>query len=795
MSTSDTSTVRSRVKWWWRVTEGEELANDGAKLSQRLLPLIPPILASVLVAIGARAEIGEVRNVNDTAAHKFWVSWALERIRAGKTPFDGWISNLSFGVPHFHYYQSRPHVIVAAIEYLTGIDAYGWSTVVLLALFPLSIYTSFNRLGWGRWAASTAGAAALLMSSADGHGLEIQSYVWSGRGVWTQLWASIFLPWAIILGWRAVRSGKGYLGAVVAISVTMWFHLIQAWFLLILFPVWLLVTPHRIGKRVGRVAFLGAASLCAAAWTLAPTILDQAFVGQTEFNEGTPFKQSYGGGQVTKWFFTGHILDSKALEAGWHNPMLTIVALIGLATMLWYGPTRIRLWILRRVAHRTGGVFPPSFDELDESTLERDETFRVAGLVTLVGTLLFFGPAFWGHVLEIIPGGSALIFHRFVLASQIGMLMLVAGGAYGIRSGLSWAGRYRDADPMPLLGSLLAIGSIALMCFPGTMTMRDYLRQNAEWIALQQANDDITDPNSDGAAVKKLLEVANERGPGRVYAGSLTDKTWGPNNRVYQSPLFMWMLSEGVDEIGFNIRTQSLTTDIEPRFNDKNRAQFELFNVRYWLSDPNVAEPSAALGAQQIARSGRFRLWEIATAGYLDAIDLNGDTIVTEKLWMGRDSKEFIDGANLASKAFPLMDIGQGVDSSLKATTTGETLQAEWKSQSPSLLDGEFSGVVDLNRDAFVMLKQSYHPGWRVTVDEIERDPIMVAPGFIAVAVPKGEHRVEFRYEPIGYLLPLWILAVGAYMVAADAYRLRSRAGEAIAVRLRPLVSNTESKK
>jgi uncharacterized membrane protein YfhO len=46
------------------------------------------------------------------------------------------------------------------------------------------------------------------------------------------------------------------------------------------------------------------------------------------------------------------------------------------------------------------------------------------------------------------------------------------------------------------------------------------------------------------------------------------------------------------------------------------------------------------------------------------------------------------------------------------------------------------------------MLKATYHPRWKVTVDGEPAETQMLAPSFVGVRVPAGEHRVEFRYEP-----------------------------------------------
>jgi uncharacterized membrane protein YfhO len=61
--------------------------------------------------------------------------------------------------------------------------------------------------------------------------------------------------------------------------------------------------------------------------------------------------------------------------------------------------------------------------------------------------------------------------------------------------------------------------------------------------------------------------------------------------------------------------------------------------------------------------------------------------------------------------------------------------------------------------NGIVVLRASYDPGWRVDVDDEPATLRMVAPGFPAVVVGRGTHRVTFRYEPFDHY-PL-LLAIG----------------------------------
>lgn len=49
-----------------------------------------------------------------------------------------------------------------------------------------------------------------------------------------------------------------------------------------------------------------------------------------------------------------------------------------------------------------------------------------------------------------------------------------------------------------------------------------------------------------------------------------------------------------------------------------------------------------------------------------------------------------------------------------------------------------FEADVSVERDSLLMLKVTYHPNWRATVDGVETDTVMLMPSFIGVQLPPG---------------------------------------------------------
>ena len=56
---------------------------------------------------------------------------------------------------------------------------------------------------------------------------------------------------------------------------------------------------------------------------------------------------------------------------------------------------------------------------------------------------------------------------------------------------------------------------------------------------------------------------------GRIYAGA--SNNWGTTTKVDQVPIYQLPVQQDADSLGFYLRTDSLSTDIEPYFNETTR--------------------------------------------------------------------------------------------------------------------------------------------------------------------------------------------------------------------------------
>ena len=269
--------------------------------------------------------------------------------------------------------------------------AFRWSGYLLLSLWPISVYLSARAFGAGRPAAAASAAMAPFLVSATGVGYEQHAYVWTGFGVWTQLWASWTLPLAWGLSWRAVRHGRGCLKAVLLCALTVALHFETGYLALSVLVVWPFVAGRPLVARLRRAALLLGGSLLAGSWVIVPLVQQRSWAALNEPLQGTALADGYGAQRVLGWLVSGQLLDYGRL------PVVSLLAALGLGLA----------WLAWSVDVDARGPL-------------------VALGVCLV---LAFGRTTFGPLADLVPGGADLFFRRFMMGAQLAALLLAGRGA------------------------------------------------------------------------------------------------------------------------------------------------------------------------------------------------------------------------------------------------------------------------------------------------------------------------------------------------------------------------------
>jgi len=311
----------------------------------------------------------------------------------------------------------------------------------------------------------------------------------------------------------------------------------------------------------------------------------------------------------------------------------------------------------------------------------------------------------------------------------------------------------------------LAVAAAAYLS-PAWTQVATYDLDGANLIAYQQAAD-----QGDGAEINVLIARIKALGGGRVYAG--TKANWGRDYIVGYVPVYSVLVNNDIDNVGMWLNTQSLSSDVEVRFNETSPAQYDLFGIRYLLLPGDHPPP---VPAQLLQRSGRHTLWQVDGGGYFAVVDTIGPPIVADRTNIGRQVGDFVLTAG-APRGYPTVAFSG-------APAAAPTLTGPLPSTPPGAIvsswadldDGAFGAAVRTDRVAVVLLKETFDPRWRVTVDGVDLAPEFIAPSYVGRTVPVGLHTVRFRYEPIGsypLLLALGVAALLALWVLDRPERVR----------------------
>jgi len=662
--------------------------------------------------VNLRALTLQVTYLDDSSLHEQMVRFATARLRAGHLPLTSWFPFLGEGSPQFLHYQSLPAIVTGLAGLVVGPDvAFRWSLYLLLSLWPISVYLAARAFGAGRPAAAASAAMAPFLVSATGVGYEQGAYVWTGFGVWTQLWASWTLPLAWGWSWRAIRDGRGYLAAILLTALTVALHFETGYLALCVLVVWPFVAGRPLAARLRRAAVLLGGSLLAAAWVIVPLVEQRRWAAVNEPLQGSGLVNGYGARSVLHWLLSGQLLDYGRL------PVVTVFAALGfgLAWLAWSSAADAR-----------------------------------ALLVALAVCLLFaFGRTTFGSLADVIPGSADIFFRRFMMGVQLAALLLAGRGAAWLAARCVRLLEARARCWPPGLSPAAVLVAAAAVLAPAWLQLGASDHHDGTEIAAQRSAD-----NTEGADLDRLVTVIERDGGGRTYAGMPSN--WGNDFTVGAVPVFKYLESRDVDEVGYTLRTASLMTGPEYFFDDRDPSDYRLFGIRYLILPARDQPP---VRARLAMRSGPYWLWTIDGGGYVQVGRIIGE-ISASRTNLGTRSIGLLRSGLAADGAYLGVRYGSGGDGDDRLPTVPRQSSAGVvSSERADLDDGEASATVRMRRPGVAVLSASYDPGWTATVNGRPQPVRMVAPALVAVDVPAGTDRVVFRFRGYGDYPELFVLS------------------------------------
>ncbi len=676
--------------------------------------------------------------LNDDTLHLTLVGRTVEALERGEDPSDFWVPDFVQGYPLFHHYQHLPHLMTAFLyRGLGGVfplrTLYDGIRYLLLCTFPLSVYWAGRRLGFRAPTAALAGLLSSLLSSGGLYGMDFSSYVWRGWGMYTQLWGMWLLPPALAGLYLTIREGRAWAGTAVLVAATLLSHTVLGYVLLLSGVLFLFLGPFlSLGRRVLRMGLIVLLVAFLSAYFLLPFFLDRLYMNRSIWEDPGKY-DAYGWQWTLQSLFSGRLLDADRF------PSLTFLAGLGLVVAIF----RWRC----------------------------SDVYRLLVLFSLFWLALYFGRPTWGVLLNLLPMSSDLHLHRFIVPVHLGALGLAGVGLAWLweqaRSysrtlasfGEGEAGGRLQLGPLVLAGVLTA-GLLA----PAYYERIGYLALNGRWL-----DENLAAYRAEQGVLEGLLEKLRSLPPGRVYAGRAAN--WGDDYRVGSVPLYAFLSQNGLPNPGYLYHALSLNADIEGYLDESRPATFNLFNLRYIVAPEDHPAPSFA---RPIAAYGRHVLYGVETSGYFDLVDSDlllygprSDWFPAAQAWVWSDWVEarqhprivFGPAPSGPTHILPLASFPRQLPN-LSLPMYGPCGQILWEQVEGSTYSVEFVA----GRSCWLLLKETFHPGWQVLLDDRKVETAMLAPSFVGVAVEPGRHRAVFRYEPwplrgiVGIAAPVMLL-------------------------------------
>jgi hypothetical protein len=273
--------------------------------------------------------------------------------------------------------------------------------------------------------------------------------------------------------------------------------------------------------------------------------------------------------------------------------------------------------------------------------------------------------------------------------------------------------------------------------------------------------------------------------PGRTFAGLRTD--WGKDMKLGDLAFSDLLTFHQIPVVAPPYQSLSLNSDLLWDFDYRNPDDYRFFNVRYVVA-PSTESMPAFLSA--IERAGRYVLYEAGPSSYFAS--------GSSDMALSGQQTEFLSAARIwhrrnffARGEFPEIRL-EGAKSGCRDVPTHPLTEAgTWLKErggrphasvviSDEVVGPQFHGAtVTMEDSATLVLKVSYHPNWRVTVDGREAQTMMVMPSYLGVNLPSGRHVVQILYRGERWRTLLLLFSAALIVVATAVAQYRRRGAEA----------------
>ncbi len=676
-----------------------------------------------------------VPDTNDGAFHMGLLQNTLSAIKEGRNPLDFWIPSWLCGFPIFHYYQPGPYLLTAGLYMIfkglvSKLFLFRLVTILALILTPPAHYIAMRLAGQDR--AAAAGAAFLcLMISSQSYGMELSSFTWSGWGLFGQALALPFLPLALAAGWTAVQGRRKTFGPALLLFGTFMMHILYGYIAVLSLAIAPLISLklRNILKRYCNLGRFYLQTLLLLSFFVIPLALNIPYHAKSLYDPAQKFN-SVGAQKALTKLFSGSLFDLQRF------PIITILVAVGLYLC-------VDAWLSRRKNFR-GWI--------------------ACGFIVWIG--LYFGRATWGGLMDLLPLSKGLHMERLSNGAQMfGIWLAACGFGYILKRCCSLKKPFLW---IPALAAMLVFHS------PVIHNRYEYYKLNAR-ITAKNAQLFSKEMKTFAPVLKRLLQAP----PGRVYCGH--SGNWGGKYRLADVKVYHILSSYEIPNIGNMPFSWALTTDFQSHLSTRYPQHYELFNIRYLLTnEERVVPPNGEL----ILKSGEHFLYRIPEKGGPFSIVSVPFTIIGDKetawymnmSWMLSGWSRNKTHAGLVFRdedtgGYPLLRMLDQFRYTKEDTDRVHHVFDRpllFKKDPPKEPEGSLSNQrsdrheasvdVRLEEPAVILFKNTFHPQRHAYVDGNPTSTMMLTPGLTGVRLEAGTHQLIMRYEP-GLLKPVLLIA------------------------------------
>jgi len=648
---------------------------------------------------------------------------------------DSWNERWAEGFSLSFYYSHLPEAAISLLSFFIPISTFQLMVIIrtlLLILLPVSFFFGARILGFS----SGFGLIFAFFSQAiftDGlYGLDSPSFLWRGWGLSTQLLAVFFLPLAFAYGIDYLKNKKSLGKALIFNFLLAQAHFGMFYLLLFAYPVFWIFSLDQLFEVGKRTLIFLSFILISLAYFIFPFFLSSQYRNFSLWDPIWKFN-SWGLNQIIIWLTNGDLFDFNRF------PFLTIFVIGG---MFW-------------------------------GLISGNKLYRYLAAIFSLYFILFLGRNILGPLVNLIPGLSEYHLHRVIVMVQFTGLLIASGWLFDLLQSLI----KRKNIVLIILVISLGIYSVYLMEKP----IINYVKDNSAWI--ERSNTDYQKNFNDYQviinSIKKLPLV-------RVYAGR--PGNWGRDFKIGDTQVYMALSQDGFPTIGFLPQSWSPNSDTEQFFDEENPKHYDLYNVGYLVLPIDKKPPQFA---KLIIKKGKFSLYKVDSEGWF-TLGKSSLAVMTKKTNLVNIVHLWFYSPMFTNKDYPVVALNNEkltfVDRIIKMSGMNDynndksiwqvnPLSDRQEKFEPSIINKVEKKIpqgYSVNfrlenqcENCVLILKQTFHPNWKILVNGKSQEAFPVFPFFIGIQLNNpGNYEIITTYQPSTLKTILLILGVLIFIFA-----------------------------